>query len=241
MKFEYSVTLTPTSQPKPVRGHSPQVFLGNHFAVGEHQPRIAFSIDWPRIALVEGFLTDEECAGLIELAGARLARSTVYQLGDGTKSEHPGRTSRSAKIERAETDLVARVESRICALAGLAPELGERMEMVRYGEAEEFAPHCDWFPPATAMGKEQLEIHGQRIATVILYVSDVDAGGSTVFPRLGIAIRPKRGNALYFWNLDRNGIPEPLTIHAGAPVERGEKTIVNKWFRERPWMESGPS
>ncbi len=240
MKFEYSVTLTPP-QPKPVRGHAPQVFVGNCFAVGERQPRIAFSIDWPRIALLEGFLTDEECEGLIEVAGARLARSTVYQRGDGTKSEHPGRTSQSAKIERAETDLVARVENRICALAGLAPELGERMEMVRYGKAEEFAPHCDWFPPATALGKKQLEIHGQRIATVILYVSDVDAGGSTVFPRLGITIRPKRGNALYFWNLDRHGIPEPLTVHAGAPVERGEKTIVNKWFRERPWIESAPS
>ena len=237
MKFEYSVTLTP-SQQSPVRGHSPQVFAGNRLAFGELEPQIAFSIDWPRIALFEGFVTDEECAGLVGIAGGRLARSTVYQRGDGTKSEHRGRTSQSAKIERAENDLVARVEQRISALTGLPEELGERMEMVRYGKAEEFAPHCDWFPPGHALGKKQLEIHGQRIATVILYVSDVAAGGSTVFPRLGLTIRPKRGNALYFWNLDRHGNPEPLTLHAGAPVEQGEKTIVNKWFRERPWVDA---
>jgi len=240
MKLEYSFDFSALPQPAPVRGHAPQAFVGNRFAIGERQPRIVFSVDWPRIALLEGFLDDGECAGLAEVARARLARSTVFERGDGTKSEFPGRTSQSAKIERAENDLVARIEGRISALAGLAPELGERMEMVRYGRSDEYAPHYDWFDPATPPGRKQLEVHGQRIATVILYVSDVDAGGSTVFPRLGITIRPGRGNALYFWNLNRHGMPEPLTIHAGAPVERGEKTIVNKWFRERPWVESAP-
>jgi prolyl 4-hydroxylase len=241
MKLEYSFEFVPPPQPAPVRSHAPQAFAGNRFALGERQPRIAFSVDWPRIALLEGFLTDEECAGLVEVARARLARSTVFERGDGTMSENRGRTSQSAKIGRAENDLVARVEQRISALTGLAPEFGEQMELVRYGEAEEYAPHYDWFDPATPAGKTQLEINGQRTATVILYVSDVDAGGSTVFPRLGITIRPKRGNALYFWNLDRHGFPDPLTIHAGAPIERGEKTIVNKWFRERPWTESAPA
>jgi len=241
MKLEYSFTFDPPPRPAAVRGHAPQAFAGNRFAIGEREPRIAFSVDWPRIALLDGFLTDEECSGLIEVARARLARSTVFERGDGTKSEIPGRTSQSAKIARSESDLVARVELRACALAGLAPDLGEPMEMVRYGQAEEYLPHYDWFDPATAPGRRQLDTHGQRIATVILYVSDVDAGGSTVFPRLGITIRPRRGSALYFWNLDRHGFPEPLTIHAGAPIERGEKTIVNKWFRERPWIESAPA
>jgi prolyl 4-hydroxylase len=237
MKLEYSFTFDPPPRPAPVRGHAPQAFVGNRFAIGEREPRIAFSVDWPRIALLEGMLADDECSGLVEVARARLTRSTVFEHGDGTKSENPGRSSQSATFERAENELVARVEARICALAGLAPELGERMEVVRYGVTEEYLPHYDWFDPATPPGKKQLEAHGQRIATVILYLSDVEGGGATVFPHLGITIRPRRGNALYFWNLDRHGYPEPLTLHAGAPIERGEKTIVTKWFRERPWIE----
>ena len=43
----------------------------------------------------------------------------------------------------------------------------------------------------------------------------------------------RRAAALVWYNLDRDGRPDRLTLHAGEPVERGEKWGMNIWLRER--------
>ena len=37
--------------------------------------------------------------------------------------------------------------------------------------------------------------------TVILYLTDVEEGDETEFPKIHLKVRPKKGNALFFWNL----------------------------------------
>ena len=41
---------------------------------------------------------------------------------------------------------------------------------------------------------------GQRIQTFMIYLSDVEAGGHTIFPQAGISIKPKEGSALFWFN-----------------------------------------
>ena len=46
---------------------------------------------------------------------------------------------------------------------------------------------------------------GVRIITVFLYLNDVEAGGGTDFPLLGLTVLPKRGSALIWPSvLDRD-------------------------------------
>ena len=45
-------------------------------------------------------------------------------------------------------------------------------------------------------------IGGGRITTAMVYLSDVQAGGFTIFPKLGLFFKPESGQLLY-WNLKR--------------------------------------
>ena len=52
--------------------------------------------------------------------------------------------------------------------------------------------------------------------------------------------------AAVWWNLDAQGVPDPLTLHAGCPVLGGVKYGMNMWFRERsrkepPASNGGPA
>ena len=69
----------------------------------------------------------------------------------------------------------------------------------------------------------------------MIYLNDVEDGGTTDFPRIGVAIPPQRG-ALIVWN---NCLPDGSlnqdTLHAGTPVITGTKYIITKWYRTRKW------
>ncbi|XP_054550408.1 prolyl 4-hydroxylase subunit alpha-2-like isoform X4 [Talpa occidentalis] len=67
----------------------------------------------------------------------------------------------------------------------------------------------------------------------LLQMSDVEAGGATVFPKLGAVFSPKKGTALFWYNLLRSGKGNPLTIHAACPVLAGCKWGFLWRLRER--------
>lgn len=197
---------------------------------------VLFTLRAPRIVLLGGVLSSDECDALVAYGERRLdERSPVVADGDGGMQVHAHRTSRGAMLQRGETELIARIEGRLAALTRWPVERGEGLQLLRYEKGNEYRPHFDWFDPALPGPRKHLERGGQRLATIIMYLGEVEQGGATAFPKLGLQVQPKKGCAVFFANTDPYGVPEQKSLHAGEPVLKGVKVIATKWLRAREY------
>jgi hypothetical protein len=128
------------------------------------------------------------------------------------------------------------IQRRMSAAVALPLSHSEPLILLRYTPGQEYRPHRDYLPPAQVV-PVSAGGPGQRKATVIAYLNGVAAGGLTQFPLLNLVVPPRPGSLLAFENLDRDGKPEPLTMHAGLPVEAGVKWICTLWIREAPFRK----
>ncbi len=201
----------------------------------DREVSIGFALHDPNVALLDDLLSPEECRRLVELATGRLQRSQVVDRASGAAQTSGLRTSEGAHFSLGENPVVDCLERRIAALTGVPIDHGEPLQVLHYLPGGEYLPHHDYFPPAEPGSAAHLSCGGQRIATVVVYLADVEEGGETVFPSLRLSIRPRIGSAAYFKYFDRHGEVDPRCLHAGAPVKRGEKWIATKWLRQSPY------
>ena len=189
-------------------------------------------IDAPSLEIFgrRDFLDQEECAGLRELIDADAQPSTLFS--GSANADY--RTSHSCNLDPWDP-LVKRVSDRICALTGLPPENGETLQGQRYAPGQQYKPHWDYFPVTADYWPAMFRSGGQRSWTAMIYLSPVDAGGETHFPDCQFMVPPVEGMLIVWNNMDRDGAPNPASLHAARPVESGTKYVVTKWFRERHW------
>ncbi|NYE61939.1 prolyl 4-hydroxylase [Duganella sp. 1224] len=204
----------------------------NRIAAPDREIEVLFVLKKPQVILLGNVLSDDECDAIVAHCGSRYTRSTVTAEADGASVVHEGRTSEMAFIQRGEAEVAERIDRRLAAIAHWTPECSEPFQLQKYDRTQEYRPHYDWLDPDSAGHRSHLARGGQRLATFVLYLCDVEAGGGTVFPNLGLEVFPKKGHALWFLNTDSNHQPDPQTLHGGAPVVRGTKIIANKWLRQ---------
>jgi len=186
-----------------------------------------------QITVFDGFIRPHEMATLKALTEHRLERSAV--VGPNFTNQTAGsRTSTGAFLDVGCHPDVAALEARIAHVMGVPVNHGESFQVLHYGHTEEYQPHYDFFEPATEEEKRNLEGPGNRMATWLFYLNDVEQGGATYFPKLDLAIHPRPGQALLFSYLGADGKLDYRSEHAGLPVTRGDKWIATKWVRQRP-------
>ena len=187
-------------------------------------------VDQAELWLVENFFDPVECGRLMSLIDQVARPSPIYDADN-----LPGfRTSYSGDFDPRDP-FVRKIERRIDRLLDIHPTYGENLQGQRYQEGQEFKAHEDWFPTGSPHWAHEKNRGGQRSFTAMAYLNPVAAGGATDFPRLGIAVDPRPGMLLVWNNADKDGAPNPWTLHAGLPVERGVKYVITKWYRAGRW------
>jgi prolyl 4-hydroxylase len=197
----------------------------------DRQVEVLVAMQNPRVLVLGGLLSGDECDEMIELARHRLMRSETVQTQTGASEVNVARTSDGMFFDRGEFPLCARIEARMADLMHWPVENGEGLQILRYRSGAEYRPHYDYFDPAHSGTPALLARGGQRVASLVCYLNTPERGGATVFPDVGLEVAAVKGNAVFF-SYDR---PHPGTrsLHGGAPVRTGEKWVATKWVRER--------
>ncbi|PHV11665.1 2OG-Fe(II) oxygenase [Chitinimonas sp. BJB300] len=211
----------------------PIALLGNRIDGGDGWATVVMRCEKPQALVLDGVLSDNECDEVIARAKTKLRRSTTVDPLSGEESVIAQRSSEGTFFALREDDLIARLDARIARLMCCPVENGEGLQILRYGVGGEYRPHFDYFPPADPGSAKHIAQGGQRVATLVIYLSDVDQGGATIFPDVGLTVNPRKGSAVYFRYTNSQGQIDPLSLHGGAPVEGGEKWIMTKWVRQR--------
>ena len=178
-----------------------------------------------QIYSIEHFVTAAECDRMIELSRAHQLPSTV------TGGDTGYRTSRTTLFATVEDPLVSTLEERIARAMGIRLSHSEDLQGQHYRPGNYYKPHVDYFGPGH-QGNLFCEL-GNRTWTFMIYLNEGMTGGGTWFCAINRTFIPRRGLALVWNNLYPDGQPNPFTVHAGLPVETGEKFILNLWFREK--------
>ncbi|XP_030059305.1 prolyl 4-hydroxylase subunit alpha-1 isoform X2 [Microcaecilia unicolor] len=188
--------------------------------------------DRPRIVRFLDIISNEEIAKIKELAKPRLRRATISNPITGVLETAHYRISKSAWLSSYEHPVIERINQRIQDLTGLDVSTAEELQIANYGVGGQYEPHFDFGRKDEPDAFKELGT-GNRVATWLFYMSDVSAGGATVFPEVGAAVWPRKGTAVFWYNLFKSGEGDYSTRHAACPVLVGNKWVSNKWIHER--------
>ena len=200
--------------------------------LGQNPLVVPIDVADAQLYVYQGFLGPKDCRILIQKIDADAVPSTLYK---GT--EQAGfRTSYSCHLNRWDPD-VARIEARMSDTLGIDNNFAETMQGQRYQVGQEFKAHHDFFHPSQNYWEQEGPRGGQRSWTAMIFLNDVEEGGATEFPHLGIGIRPQAGTMLMWNNMKPDGSMNYKTLHTGTPVIKGVKHIITKWYRQNNWLE----
>nr|GMD49728.1 probable prolyl 4-hydroxylase 9 [Ipomoea batatas]GMD55228.1 probable prolyl 4-hydroxylase 9 [Ipomoea batatas]GMD56780.1 probable prolyl 4-hydroxylase 9 [Ipomoea batatas] len=170
---------------------------------------------YPRALYFPNFATAEQCESIVKMAKKQLKPSSLaLRKGETAASTQGIRTSSGMFISASEdkTGTLDVIEEKIAKVTMIPRSNGEAFNVLRYEIGQSYHSHYDAFNPAE-YGPQK----SQRVASFLLYLSDVEEGGETMFPfevisiiflpQLSFLPSLKSGNSLYMQygqNMDGN-------------------------------------
>jgi len=180
----------------------------------------------PLIFSIDNFLTDEECDCIINNARENMKRAQVGSFETTKVSKI--RTGSSYFLKYTDNGDLFQIFKKMSMLVNKpGRNFDPYFQVIHYGPNEYYNEHTD---PSPARNNREGIKH--RKFTMLTYLSDVEGGGETAFPKLGLKVAPQKGRVVYFNNYNKEGI-EPLSQHKSLPIKKGEKWAFNLWYHDK--------
>jgi prolyl 4-hydroxylase len=190
----------------------------------------------PRVRMAARFATAPVCDWIRHKAEGRMRPAMMYHGDSKTERIDPHRTCGDYQFDILNTDLVLLlVRERIAALTKLPTVAMEPPRVFHYALGQEIKPHYDRCGDGALGYGGDTGYLGDRIVTFLLYLNDDFEGGDLDFPKAGFRCKGAKGDAVYFAHVDMAGKPDPLSLHAGLKISRGEKWVLSQWIHDRPF------
>ncbi|XP_061373908.1 probable prolyl 4-hydroxylase 9 [Gastrolobium bilobum] len=203
-------------------------------------------LSWrPRALYFPNFTSAEVCEQIIKMAKPKLEPSKLaLREGETAESTKGTRTSTGAFIRASEdkSGILDFIEQKIAKVTMIPKTYGEEFNILRYDVGQKYDSHYDAFNSA-----EYGTVESQRIASFLLYLSNVEAGGETMFPYegglnmdagydyqkcIGLKVKPRQGDGILFYSVFPNGKIDKTSLHGSCPVITGEKWVATKWIND---------
>lgn len=244
-------TVVPTSSVVPAMGAPPELFaLPVGAEMTGYRDTHAFTAKRlstrPAAFLLSQFLTEVECAAVVEEATASGALHEAATNGRTSARKHCEITTigMDSPMVRSITNEAARLL--LTNEATSRPGSGcEDLHVLRYRPGGEYKPHYDaspslpraltilyyvngegatWFPFADEDSFDGGRAFDSRDA-MTAHVAGLDPSSD------GLRVEPTApGDALAFYNFDASGAPDPYTLHAGLEVDEGRIKWIGAHF-----------
>ncbi len=177
---------------------------------------------------IPNFLTAEECDEIINMSLDKLEDSKVYGDTDHIQENH--RVSKQCWLGNEMSDVVEKFSKQSERATSSQGKYQEMLQVVRYEQGGFFNSHYDQTPGDEEFCKRMNGPYGPRKYTVLVYLNDDYDGGETFFPNINKEVKPEKGKAVIFENVDSNNVIIKESLHGGRPVTSGTKWICNKWI-----------
>ncbi|XP_064598542.1 prolyl 4-hydroxylase subunit alpha-3-like [Liolophura sinensis] len=202
--------------------------------------KVEYSNIDPPVVLFHDVISQSEIDWMIETATEQLSRSILGDVKNAGSMYSEARISENAWLAD-NYEMSIKLGKRISLITGLDASVrhwdtyAEPFQVLNYGLGGMYEPHHDFTKLYRDSGLEDnllFKNSGDRVATWMFYLTDVKAGGATVFPTLKARVPAIKGAAAFWYNIKRSGVLDDRSLHAGCPLLLGTKWAANKWFRE---------
>ncbi|KAI3413173.1 hypothetical protein GPALN_010674 [Globodera pallida] len=167
----------------------------------------------PLLLIFRAVISHTEISIIKKLATPKLRQAEVVDSDAGKVVESVSyRSSKSAWLDDTEHPLVSQLNRRVHEMTNLDIKSAEDLQVASYGTGGHYAPHYDFFTQ-NEVNPIANDFFGNRVATVLFYLTQPHAGGRTIFTDLQLGVEPSEHDALFWYNLHEDGSVDMRTRH----------------------------
>ncbi|KAG8460122.1 hypothetical protein KFE25_014267 [Diacronema lutheri] len=207
-------------------------------ALSRYKPRVVSRPPQPWAVVFDEFISAEHADEIVSVASSEEGRLFTPSQGTGgldddgqlipTLSSYRTSSTRWCDGGCLNESAVRELRERVADATGVPDANHEYPQLLRYTQSQYYKEHSDYIPAHRDMPC------GPRVYTFFVYMSDVEEGGNTSFPQLGLSVEPKKGRAV-LWPSVLDAAPRDIderTMHIANPVLSGIKYSVNFWIHQ---------